>query len=100
RVSDQRLRVARTRTIEIQTPRSAEHQRLLAGHVVRDTKARSDVQHRKLVGRLLNALPGLEQAVGQIAGVRHERADRQRRVRPEQLTGYRILRLPIGAGAW
>ena len=67
----------------------------LAGQVVGRAEPRRQLQCRPGVGRLGDALAGQEQAVGRVAGVRHERADRDRGVRAEQLVGARIQRLPV-----
>ena len=72
---------------------------MLAGHVVRHPEARRGFQCRPRVGRFRNAVAGQEQAVEGVPRVGDQRPDRERRVRPEQLSGEGIQRLAVGARA-
>ena len=99
RVAHERLCIAGARTIEVEAPGSAQDELLLAGHVVRHAEAGPHVQHRERVGGLGDALAGLKQAVRLVPGVGHQRADRQDRIRAEELTRQRVLGLPVRTGA-
>ncbi len=100
RVVDRAIDRVGRRAIVEQADAAADDELLIAFHVPRDADAgrgadRLDrvvvLRHRPLAGR--------KDAVGGRPGVGHERADRQRRVRPEHLTGRRVQRAPVRGGA-
>src|SRR6185295_15697830 len=87
-------------SVVIEARPSADDECLFTAHVVCGTEPRRYRERRPVEEAPGDSLSWSKQSVGGASRVRHEGADRERRIRPQQLTCDRVHRLAIGARAW